>query len=265
MSGMSTPVDPRSDDVLTRPAPAAPTTRTYGPDPAQVYDVIPPDAGATPRDVTVLVVHGGFWRAEYDRAHALPEAYAFAAAGYTVALGEYRRAGMPGGGVPGTLDDVRALIEAVGRDASVPHRIVLVGHSAGGHLVAWAAGQPWVEGLGVVGVVSLAGVVDLDAADRLHLGSDAARAFVGTGPGTPAWRSADPMTAMPPRVPVRLLSGTEDDVVPTVVGDAYLEAAHRAGGDVERTVVPDAGHFSLIDPDQPAFATVLSTVAALTR
>jgi len=265
MSGMSTPVDPRSDDVLTRPAPGAPTTRTYGPDPAQVYDVIPPDAGATPRDVTVLVVHGGFWRPEYDRAHALPEAHAFAAAGYTVALGEYRRAGMPGGGVPGTLDDVRALTEAVARDASLPHRIVLVGHSAGGHLVAWTAGQPWVEGLGVVGVVSLAGVVDLGAADRLHLGSDATRAFVGTGPGTPAWRSADPMAALPPRVPVRLLSGTEDDVVPTAVGDTYLEAARRAGGDVERTVLPDAGHFSFIDPEQPAFATVLSTVAALTR
>ena len=264
MSGMTQPVDPCSDDVLTRPAPAASTTRAYGADAAQVYDVLPPAPGVTPRDVTVLVVHGGFWRAAYDRTHALPQAHALAASGYTVALGEYRRAGMPGGGVPGTLDDVRALTEAVARDASLPHRVVLVGHSAGGHLVAWAAGQPWVEGLGVVGAVALAGVVDLDTADRLHLGSDATRAFVGTGPGTPAWRSADPVLA-PPRVPVRLLSGTEDDIVPTEVGDAYLDAARRAGRDAARTAVPDAGHYSLIDPEQPAFATVLATVAALSR
>jgi acetyl esterase/lipase len=264
MSGMSTPADRRPDDVLTRPSAPAPTTRSYGPDRAQVYDVVPPAAGVPPRGVTLLVVHGGFWRAEYDRAHALPEANAFAAAGYAVALAEYRRTGMPGGGVPGTLDDVRSVTEAVARDPSLPHRVVLVGHSAGGQLVTWAAGQPWVGGLGVVGVVSLAGVVDLDAADRLHLGSDAARAFVGTGPGTPAWRSADPMDALPPRVPVRLLSGTEDDDVPTEVGDAYLESARRAGGDVERTVVPDAAHYAFIDPDEPAFDRVLATVAALT-
>ena len=264
MSAMTASPDPHSEDVLTRPSPAGPETRAYGSDPAQVYDVIPAAEASGGVDATVLVVHGGFWRAEYDRAHALPEAYAFAAAGYHVAVAEYRRAGMPGGGVPSTLDDIRAVVEAVSRDASLPHPVVLVGHSAGGHLVAWAAGQPWVVDLGVTGVVSLAGVVDLDAADRLHLGDDAARAFVGDAPGSDAWRSADPMTELPPRVPVRLVTGTEDDVVPPSVGDVYLTRASAAGGDVARELIPDAGHFSVIDPDHPAFARVLATVAQLT-
>ena len=144
-----------------------------------------PSPGSTPVHATVLVVHGGFWRAAYDRAHAEPEAQALADAGYTVAVAEYRRVGMPGGGVPGTLDDVRDVLASIASQPDLPGPLVLVGHSAGGHLVTWVAGQPWARERGIAGVVSLAGVVDLGAADRLHLGDDAPRAFVGSGPGRP--------------------------------------------------------------------------------
>ncbi|MER7072560.1 alpha/beta hydrolase [Terrabacter sp. NPDC000476] len=244
------------------PTPTA-ATHSYGDDPAQVYDVLAPAAGAPAAAGTVVVVHGGFWRAEYDREHARPEAAAFAAAGHHVVLAEYRRTGMPGGGVPGTLDDVRALLTSVAAQPDLPKPLVLVGHSAGGHLVTWAAGQPWATGLGVAGVVSLAGVVDLGVADRLHLGADATRAFVGSGPGTPAWTSADPMSALPPRVPVRLVTGDRDDTVPMAVGRGYLAAARAAGGDVTEQVAAGAGHMELVDPDDPAFATVLAATASL--
>src|SRR5262245_56980578 len=120
MTPMTTSPDPSSDAILARTSPPAETTRAYGPDPAQVYDVLLPAPGTTHLRATVLVVHGGFWRAEYDRAHAMPEALAFAEAGFHVALGEYRRTGMPGGGVPGTLDDLRALVGAVARDPELP-------------------------------------------------------------------------------------------------------------------------------------------------
>ena len=257
---------PRSE-----PAPAAPSappaaTRSYGDDAAQVYDVRRPSPGSTPVHATVLVVHGGFWRTAYDRAHAEPEAQAFADAGFTVAVAEYRRVGMPGGGVPGTLDDVRGVVAAVLADRDLPQPVILVGHSAGGHLVSWAAGQPWVTGApagAVAGVVSLAGVVDLGVADRLHLGDDAAQAFVGSDAGTAAWTTADPMTTVP-RVPVRLLWGSDDDVVPAAVGDAYLSRARAAGADVTSEVIEGADHFDLIDPASPAFDTVLAAVRSLT-
>ncbi len=255
------PTSPRSEPAPTPPSTAPSATRAYGTDPAQVYDVRRPTPGVAPLAATVLVIHGGFWRAAYDRAHAEPEARAFAEAGYTVAVAEYRRVGMPGGGVPGTLDDVRAVVTAVLADPDLPKPLVLVGHSAGGHLAAWAAGQPWI-GADVAGVVSLAGVVDLDAADRLHLGDDAARAFVGSGPGTAAWRSADPM-ATPPQVPLRLLWGEIDDVVPTAVGDAYAAMAKQSGSDVSSEIVPGADHFALIDPESSAFPRVLAAVASL--
>ncbi|MGO4596718.1 alpha/beta hydrolase [Terrabacter sp. 2RAF25] len=238
-------------------------SRSYGPDPAQVYDVYPPTEGLPAATGTVVVVHGGFWRAEYDREHAVPEAKAFAAAGYHVALVEYRRAGMPGGGVPGTLDDVRDVLASVASQSDLPKPLVLVGHSAGGHLVTWAAGQPWARERGIAGVVSLAGVVDLGAADRLHLGNDATRDFVGSGPGTTAWASADPMSALPPNVPVRLVNGSDDDTVPLGVADAYLVKAKAAGGDVTEDVVEGADHFAVIDPAAPAFAHVLTAVRSL--
>lgn len=264
MAPMTTRPDPRSDAVLSRPAPAPEATRSYGSDPAQVYDVRRPPAGVRPIGATVLVVHGGFWRPEYDRTHAGPQAQAFADAGFHVAVAEYRRAGMPGGGVPGTLDDVRDLVTAVARDPELPGPLVLVGHSAGGHLVAWAANQPWASGL--AGVVALAGVVDLRAGDRMDLGDGAVRAFAGD-PDTSraAWDLADPMATLPPRVPVRLVTGSEDDVVPVAVADAYLVRAREAGADVSLEVVPDAGHFSVIDPEHPAFASVLAAVHSLLR
>ena len=220
---------PRSEPAPTAPSPPPDATRPYGADPAQVYDVRRPSPGSAEVGATVLVVHGGFWRAAYDRAHAEPEAQAFADAGYTVAVAEYRRVGMPGGGVPGTLDDVHGVVSAVLADPDLPDPLILVGHSAGGHLATWAASQPWTtdgEGGAVAGVVSLAGVVDLGAADRLHLGEDAARAFVGVGPrerclddGRPDVRAA--------AGPVRLLWGEDDDVVPS--GSATPISLRRCG------------------------------------
>jgi acetyl esterase/lipase len=249
----------------TPPPPAGAGTRSYGSDPAQVYDVLTPAPGAPAATGTVVVVHGGFWRAAYDRQHALPEAQAFADTGFHVVLAEYRRVGMPGGGVPGTLDDVRDLLASVSARDDLPKPLVLVGHSAGGHLVTWVAGQPWARDRRIAGVVSLAGVVDLGAADRLHLGDDATRDFVRSGPGTPAWTSADPMSSLPPTVPERLVNGADDDTVPLGVSDDYVSRATAAGGDVTEVVVEGADHFAVIDPDSDAFDRVLAAVRSLAR
>lgn len=263
-------MDPHADDVLERPAPPPDDTRAYAAEPAQVYDVRFPSSrpdrapdGPADRGGTVLVVHGGFWRAPYDRTHAAAQAAGLAAAGWHVAVGEYRRAGMPGGGWPGTFDDIAALVAAVDADPDLPGPLVLMGHSAGGHLVAWAANQSWADR--IAAAVVLAGCVDLQATDRLHLGADAARDFLGD-PATEAdaWRAADPMSHLPPQVPVRLVHGDLDREVPVSVTDAYVREVRRLGGDVRLEVVPDAGHFSVIDPDSPAWPRVLAALDSST-
>ncbi len=71
----------------------------------------------------VIFVHGGFWQAAYDRAHAGPLAADLAARGYPVACPEYRRVGQPGGGWPGTLDDVAAARTTSHRISTGPIRL----------------------------------------------------------------------------------------------------------------------------------------------
>ncbi|MEO7234804.1 MAG: alpha/beta hydrolase [Lapillicoccus sp.] len=236
-------------------------TTAYGIDPAQVYDVRLPTAA--PSGTTVVVVHGGFWRAEWDREHAASQAQAFADAGHHVAVVEYRRTGMPGGGWPGTFQDVSAAVDAVRADPTLPDRCVLVGHSAGGHLVALAAARPQAHGL--AGVVALAGCVDLAMVRDEALGDGAAEAFMGRADDE-AWRAADP-ARNPPDVPLVLVHGDADDTVPIAVSDRYLRAM-AAGGQhaaVDLRRVAGADHFAVISPGTPAFDVVTAAVAALTR
>ncbi len=59
---------------------------------------------------------------------------------------EYRRVGEPGGGWPGTLDDVARAADHLpvlaGQHPLDLARVVTLGHSAGGHLALWLAARP---------------------------------------------------------------------------------------------------------------------------
>jgi hypothetical protein len=55
-----------------------------------------------------MTIHGGFWRAKYDLAHAGHMCAALTASGIATWNLEFRRAGNRGGGWPGTFEDVRS-------------------------------------------------------------------------------------------------------------------------------------------------------------
>lgn len=282
----------------------------YGPLPDQVADVWLP-RGTTGGPVPlVIVVHGGFWRVEYDRGHARPQCVALATAGYAVVAIEYRRIG-GGGGWPATFDDVSLALDTVPEAvASVAsgrvdiRRVVHVGHSAGGHLAAWAASRHRLpasdDGRAVSrwrtsgpdpalrGVVSLAGVLDLTACAELDLDDGAARELLGGGPADVPERyaAADPLRLAPAGVPMILLHGTDDRHVPpefsrryaaaglapeTSAGGAGFGASAGGAGSVSPAkasvgLVELAGveHFALIDPQSSAWPAVLAAVADLT-
>jgi len=226
------------------------------------------------RKFFTLFIHGGFWKPEYDRAHTAPLAEALAAAGFVVGVPEYRRTAQVGGGWPGTFDDIAAAVDklpslvADATDGLVdPSRLVLAGHSAGGHLALWAAsrhhlpaGSPWrTEGPAGFGVVALAAVSDLAACSRLNLGQGAADAFMGGGPEQhpDRYAAADPAVLLPVGHRVRLIHGGLDDIVPPQMSAEYAERARAAGdADVECLLLPDAGHFEVIDPLSAAWPAV---------
>lgn len=94
-------------------------TEITGPHQSDVYDVWEP-APHRARGLSVALIHGGFWRERYDRHHLAPLARALADDGFHVANLEYARAGMPGGGWPGTGASVLAQLTAVHADRRCP-------------------------------------------------------------------------------------------------------------------------------------------------
>lgn len=231
-----------------RTLPAETTTIRYGDDPSQFVELTLPHG--TPRGV-VVVIHGGFWKAAYDLSLGRPLAADLVEKGWVALNIEYRRVGPAGsgggGGVPSTLDDVRAAIATLdGRDLGLT-RVVTLGHSAGGHLAAWAGHAV----AAVTHVITQAGVLDLVAADRDGLGGGAVAAFLGH-PAGPADAEADPRQQLPLDVPVWCVHATDDDTVPISQSRDYVAAATAAGAQAE--LVEVAGdHFVVIDPAHDAW------------
>lgn len=239
---------------------------TYGPDPSQFGELTRP-AGRS-RGV-VVVIHGGFWRSEYDLSLGRPLAASLAAEGWTAWNLEYRRVGSgtgAGGGWPETPDDVSAGIDALADvDGLELDRVVTLGHSAGGHLAVWAAGRRrldrWSDArVPVTAAVSQAGVLDLAGAVREDLGSGAVEDFLGSPVAEVP--DADPILQVPLDVPVWCVHGRDDSTVPISQSRAYVDAARAAGADANLAPV-DGDHFVVIDPRSEAWTSTLSVLERL--
>src|SRR4051812_20221755 len=176
-----------------RPPPAADARIAYGPEPLQFGDLrLPPGPGPHP---LAVVVHGGVWMANYNLIHTGHLCVALADAGIASWNVEYRRHGDVGGGWPGTFEDVQLAVRHGQALPDVdPGRVVLIGHSAGGHLALLAArtaSQP------LRGVVAIAPVADPDGWEN-----DGVELFFGGRPpagGSP--RRLLPLGGRPPLRP----------------------------------------------------------------
>jgi acetyl esterase/lipase len=249
----------------------------YGSEPSQFGDLRVP-AGAGPHPV-VVVIHGGWWRAQYGLTYAGHLCAALTADGMATWNIEYRRAGEPGGGFPGTLADVaaalvalRALAPEYGLDLA---RIVVAGHSAGGHLAAWLAAKPahraldvFGESLPIAGAVPVGGVLDLVRTSDMRIENDGdipVHDFLGGAHDEVAERYAlaCPALLVPTGIPVTAVHGTADVNVPIELAERYVARAQAAGDPATLIALPGVDHFEPFDPHAAAGVVVRDAIRDL--
>jgi acetyl esterase/lipase len=266
-------------DLLARPRPAATQRIHYGDAPSQFADLwMPSGSGVHP---VVVMIHGGCWRAD------LPglELMAYAAEdlrqhGFAVWNVEFRRLGEPGGGYPGTFEDIASAVDWLRKLAKADRldltNVIAVGHSAGGHLALWAAARRRLpkssplyrdNPLPIKAVVSLAGILDLSLyraqGPPVCGGPRVIDLLVGTANRGPwdEFNDTSPAEMLPIRVPQAVISGALDPIVPAAFGRAYAAKATAAGDSVREITISDAAHFELIDPQSSAFEKIRSIIA----
>lgn len=268
----------RPVDLGKLPMPPADVQLAYGNDPNQIGELrLPPDSGPHP---VVVLVHGGCWKAQAARYLAAmgDELKTYGIATWNI---EYRRLGQPGGGWPGTYLDVGHAIDHLrGLSASYKldlDRVVVLGHSAGGHLAMWAgtrqrigASSPlFISGpLRLRGVINLAGTIDMTAnishMEEKCLGPVVTDMMGGTPSEVPArYREASANTVLPLGLPQILIWGDHEDYVPQPLAEQYVGAATRTGDRARLVLVPAAGHFETASPFTSAWPIVREAIRSL--
>jgi acetyl esterase/lipase len=268
----------QASELAKLPQPPADRAIAYGDATQQVAELrLPRRAGPHP---VVIVIHGGCWQTPWAMDHVRGLAAALTAEGYATWSLEYRRLGDPGGGWPGTLQDVARGADRLRQEAARHgldlSRVVAVGHSAGGQLALWLAARRrlakdsslWTrDPLPLQGVVSLAGVTDLRAAAAGNVCGDAVPRLLGGAPDAldHRVRQSSPIELLPLGLPQRLVCGALDRLVPNELSRGYEAAARTAGDSVRLELVDGVGHFELVDPGSRAWPAVRSAVEALVR
>jgi acetyl esterase/lipase len=270
-------------DLAMATVPGSGERVAYGKDPLEFGELrLPSGKGPYP---VAIVIHGGCWLSQVGtldpRAvsyeNMRPLAAALNAAGIATWNVEYRRLGHPGGGWPGTFQDVAHAADAV-RALAKSHpldlsRVVTIGHSAGGHFATWVAARhrltPASE-LYVANPIHLKGVVSLDGPADLKKTIAIQRPICGKPVIT------DLIGGSPEEQPARFHDGSPIELLPLGVrqvfftgrmfdGHAapYQQAARVAGDEVDLKVYPDADHIAFIDPQSALWAEILRSTRAL--
>lgn len=196
---------------------------------------------------TVVLIHGGYWRAPFTAALMHPLVPEFTARGWAVANLEYRRGRAGWAAMHHDLTSALATVRSEGPDA----RLALVGHSVGGQL-ALLGGE---EG---DAVVALAPVTDIVRGYHEGIGDGAVAEFFGDGPDVipETYASASPLAQVPPHGEVLIVHGSDDARVPVAHSRDYVEAARAAGARAHLLELPRLSHLDAIAPDAPHWDSV---------
>jgi acetyl esterase/lipase len=275
-------------DLWRQPVAEADRKLAYGKDPLQFGELrLPRTHGPHP---VVIIVHGGCFLDRLPKRDPRdttfeplrPLAAALADAGVATWNLEYRRAGNPGGGWPGSYLDLAAgtdFLRTIARANRLDlKRVVLVGHSAGGTFVHWLAARPKLprssplysaKPLRVKGVVNVDGPPDLAPAQPLEMkfcGLPAISQFMGGSAAEKPerYRDGSALPVLPLGVPQTIVAGGLLRSSYALVSD--YEAAAVSKGDVVTVLKLDgSGHFDMLAPDSEYGKSLLKAILALLK
>ncbi|MFC0227177.1 alpha/beta hydrolase family protein [Serratia aquatilis] len=227
----------------------------------------------------VILIHGGCWD---KSAQGIPQmgelAEAFSQHGIAVWNVEYHRINEEGGGYPKTYNDISSAIDMLKQSAQQYSldlsRVVLVGHSVGGHLVQWAAASNNMKSeylqpanLAFKGVVALGSLPNMENMQQAcsNLTETDYQNLLGmvNHQRKDPYSDTSPYHMGSPKTPVTLLNGARDTISIPDYANEYTEKYNQHPSEVKTIIVPGATHYDLVSTRSSAWPILLNEVRVL--
>lgn len=211
----------------------------------------------------IVVIHGGYWKDNHSVESYPTRAIVDYLQNFEVAVWdlEYRRMNVIGENIkapwPAAFKDVAEgidYLQTIADDESLDlSRVLLIGHSAGGHLATWAASRKnitrdselyYEKPLAIQKVISIAAILNLFAVNDVDQPEQVLR-LMGGDAKTKAYRyrACDPSTLYSEDINLTVVHGLQDSCVNIKQAQHYCD---NAAGNVEHVIMPKADHFSML-------------------
>jgi acetyl esterase/lipase len=217
----------------------------YGSDARQKLDVYVPKVEEASARPVVVFWYGGSWQRGSKSDYRFVGA-ALADRGYVTVLPEYRL--YPEVKFPDFLDDAARAVAWVQQHAQEfggdPHRVVLMGHSAGAHTAAFLALNHEFLAKRGANPDWIAGLVGLSGPYVLAPNTRALNRIFAPPWGESDWQPVRFVDAQAP--PTFLAHGLDDGLVSVVQTQKLRDALEARGVRVETELYPDTGHAATI-------------------
>ena len=216
----------------------------------------------------LMVIHGGYWKDNHSlNSYATKAIVDHYSTDGNVAIWnlEYRRMEFEGlnknapwpailKDVADGLDFLRQIAETENLDLS---RILVLGHSAGGHLSSWIASRANIpqhselysaEALIPVRAVVLAGILDLSTYNFLSQPMQVERFIGGKKDEFPdRYATADPLRLRDKNIHLTIIHGIEDAVVPVAQARNFVD--RNKGENIHYKELSECDHFGMLPLD----------------